>query len=532
MPKRLQIISAAGFDEIVAIVGKELKDLTGKDSSISPQTQAPLNSCCRAVADAGAKAVLVQRHVQDPDFSAEYAAYYSRQFSHVQKFCTRVHFFRLAVEAGESELGYIDRVPESEYIGFITLRPVVKSPVGATIIQGRSGGAFIRSSDIFPVHIAGKAYSVLGTPFMQQDNAVGACAQASIWMALRTLRKREGDRAHDPAQITDAATKYFVTGRTRPNRQGLTEQQMTEAIRAAGYSPHLIPLGDFWYRNGQASMQDAEIASAIQKIHPYVESEIPVILILYPPSGGHAVVVIGHSWDQAPTVQRTLSHDVGSINGAPPFSLSFLHAATWAPSFVIHNDNSGPYRILKERDQNDYSMQHGASAIPLLPMDVFMSAEEAQTLALTLISTIFAGFVAGGIKTQDEIQQLTSTLVVRLSLVDKRKLRKWAASNDMAPELREEIRLMDSPKRLWVFELHKSEHYPTHETSPQKTQVGMVLIDSTGDDVASSVLLMHINLPELLEGFDSGALLRWDPSAGVPLGGAKTSDNGPICPLR
>lgn len=74
---------------------------------------------------------------------------------------------------------------------------------------------------------------------MQQDNAVAVCAQASIWVALRTLRRREGDRAHNPAQITDAATKYLISDRTRPNKSGLTIQQMAEAVRAAGYSPSL-----------------------------------------------------------------------------------------------------------------------------------------------------------------------------------------------------------------------------------------------------------------------------------------------------
>lgn len=526
MSNRLQIISATGFDELFAAVNAELKELTGKEPAVSPLTQEPLTNCCRLVASAGTQVLLVQKRVQDPDFSAEYAAYYSRQFSLVQKFCTRVHFFKAPLSNDETALDYIDRVPEADYLGFITLRPVIKSPVGASIISGATAKAFVRSADHFPVHIAGKSYSVVGTPFMQQDNAVGACAQASIWMSLRTLRKREGDRAHDPAQITDAATRYFVTGRTRPNRQGLTEQQMTEAIRAAGYSPHLIPLGDFWYRNGQNSMADASILSAIQMIHPYVESEIPVILILYAPSGGHAVVVIGHTWNSHPAAKRLTTQ---ASNGT---LFSFQHASTWAPSFIIHNDNSGPYRLLEERNANDYSMEHGASAIPLLPTDVFMSAEEAQTLALALTADLFASFVVAGVKSAAEIQQLTSSLVIRLSLVDKRKLRKWAATNEMSPELKEEIRLMDSPKRLWVFELHKSEHYGSHEHQPQKTQVGMILIDSTGDDLASSLLLMHMNLPELLNGFASGALVKWDAATGVPAAGTKTTEQGAICPIR
>jgi hypothetical protein len=136
----------------------------------------------------------------------------------------------------------------ASYLGFVTLRPVAATPVGASILRIPADVGFIRCADEFPVNLAGHKLELTGVPFMQQDNAVGTCAQASIWMALRTMRKREGDRAHDPAQITGAATRYSISGRILPNRKGLTQPQVVEAIRAAGYSPHPIHFalgGDF-----------------------------------------------------------------------------------------------------------------------------------------------------------------------------------------------------------------------------------------------------------------------------------------------
>ena len=70
-------------------------------------------------------------------------------------------------------LEYIDSVPPENYQGFITLRPIIISPVGASILSRDIATGFIRSADKFPVHIMGKELTVYGTPFMQQDNAVG-----------------------------------------------------------------------------------------------------------------------------------------------------------------------------------------------------------------------------------------------------------------------------------------------------------------------------------------------------------------------
>lgn len=345
-------------------------------------------------------------------------------------------------------------------------------------------------------------------------------------MSLRTLRRREGDRAHDPAQITDAATKYFVNGRIRPNRQGLTLQQMIEAIRAAGYSPHSIPLGDFWHASGADKMSPDQVEAAFKTIHPYVESEIPVILILFPPDGGHAVVVVGHTWNANPTVYRTVQVALsGTCN------LAFSHAASFVPTFIVHNDNAGPYRELRGIDPYDYSLQHAAYAIPLLPADVFMSAEEALTLPLEILGDLFRAFVQGGMSEQ-EAQQLAARLTVRLSLVEKRKIRSWAAAEPMAFELKEKLRLMDFPKRLWVFELHLSAQYGLHEHAVANTLVGLILIDSTGDILGSSVLLMHLNLPALSATVPHGVILIWDAETGVPDQAIQTTETGPVRPIR
>lgn len=66
-----------------------------------------------------------------------------------------------------------------------------EAQIGASILLP-SHDDDVTCHEQFPVHIAGRAFWVSGTPYLQQDNAVGACAQASIWIALRTQMKRVG----------------------------------------------------------------------------------------------------------------------------------------------------------------------------------------------------------------------------------------------------------------------------------------------------------------------------------------------------
>ena len=524
MTTRLTLVSIASEADIIAQGQAALRELTGRDLLLSQGQQAPLINTCHMLAEASAAAVMVQTRVLDQDFLAEFSAYYSRQFSSVPRYCTRLHFFAHPVNEEGEALRYLDNVPKESYLGFITLRPVIKSPLGASIIASSAVDAFVGCVDRFPVNIGGVEFAVVGTPFMQQDNAVGACAQASIWMALRTLRKREGDRAYDPAQITDAATKYFVSGRVRPNRQGLTQQQIIEAIRAAGYSPHTIPLGK-WYGK-RTQMSEFEIMDSMRTLHAYVESDIPVILILFPESGGHAVVAIGHTWSN-----NEAAYNPVCVKLRDETVLEFRHATSWVPSFVIHNDNAGPYRHLQTTCAGDYALEHAAFAIPLLPVDVFMSGEEAMTVATEVLASVFQGFKDAGAKTGTELQDLAKSLVLRLLLVEKRKLRRWAASQKMVPELSQALRMMDMPKRVWALEIHQAKEYGKHDHGDmQATLVGLILVDPTADIIPMSTLLMHLNLPALF-GLRCGVLMTWDIETGNAKQGIQTEDSGPILPI-
>ncbi len=494
MLARLQLHLFDGVEEVVGLAHGEISSVSHQSQGFSPRTHPTLYRCLAYMQQAGASSIVVQRRVLDPDFLAEYNAYYSRQFRHVDRHCIRLHFFKVPLD-GSDVLSFLDREDvQQSYLGFLTLRPVTRTPVGASIFADSAVDGFVKCTDTFPVRLAGVDLEVKGTPFMQQDNAVGACAQASIWMALRTLRRRDGDRAYDPAQISDAATRYWINGRKLPNREGLTQFQMTEAVRAAGYSPHCIRFGD-----GSPQLSEAAMNIAVIQLHAYLESEIPVLLTLFPaPNAGHAVTLVGHSWSE--TLSRSIDVALPSIAG---FTLQ--HACCWVPAFLIHNDNSGPYLTL-ESNKGNYQLEHLHSAIPLLPVDVFMTGEEAHTLSLDILAAALAAL--GG----DRALEQSGRLAIRLLLLDKRKIRRWAAATKMPQPLREWLRTADLPRRVWALEIHLSDRYGGHGSSSVESMVGLILLDSTSDAEEGSMLLNYLDYI-LLFGAEQSALVTQDANA-------------------
>lgn len=465
--------------------------LVTKGMKSSSPRYAPLEATIRHIADLKAKTVLVQKNVQDPDFLDEHTAYYSKWSFKVSRFCDRLHFFSLDTTLIDP-IEVIDQMASNkdDYLGFVTLRPISVSPQAATILRPtvKDKQHFILSRDAFNVNIAGRSFSISGTPFMQQDNAVGACAQASIWMALRTLRRKEGQSAFSPAQITSAATRFLVRGRTLPNRDGLIIEQITEAIRAAGYSPHTIPL-----RNLEQPATKDSLIKTRQALYPYIESGIPVLMILFPEQGeGHAVLLIGHGWKEKPS-KFILN---GNIKISPKSNpIEIYDASSWVEPFFIHNDNSGPYLPILDKIHGQYSLCDAVFAIPFLLPDVFVDAEEAKLTCLRLLADSLQDIKPLLIPEEENEKsadgQDVPALVSRTYLQDKAEFRESVFKSTMSEDIKKYYRQKWLPKRIWVTEINL---YNNYKNSPNgnAVRVGEILLDSASESEDGHFLSIHL----------------------------------------
>lgn len=426
---------------------------------------------------------VVQYNVQDPDFLAEHCTYYAQWALSVPRFCTRIHFFSTDAKCTDV-LEAIDAFAQEAdaYLGFLTLRPVANSPVGATFLKKPpdSWHRFIRTYDEYPVNLGGQRFFVPATPFMEQDNAVGACAQASIWMALRTLRWREGRSAFSPAEITTAATRFVVNGRTLPNRDGLRIEQITEAIRAAGYSPHVIPLRSSEDAFNQVNWSGQEHQKVCRTLYPYIESGIPVLLGLLQPSGGHAIVAVGHGWTKRPMTAKS-AHDDDRIGGT-----TLIDASCWASPFVIHNDNSGAYLDLPPGPGEGYTLSDAFCAIPLLSADILVDAEEARNTCINLLASLASS------ELRNSYLALPDELVTRTRLLSRSSFRREVVLGCMNRNLKRYYRKKWLPRHVWVMELSP---FAGYEQSPDNgiPRLGEVLLEPSADPKEAHFLTVRLN---------------------------------------
>jgi hypothetical protein len=201
----------------------------------------------------------------------DHSIFYSRNFEHLPNWCQRLHFFtqdRKAVKRKFCELinlrspgatherrleQYRDacsQFSKDAYLGFSVIRPLAGAPVGRTVLRSYKEDAgkerrLFQCTRPYKVHVAGLELSVEGLAFQQQDLGVSACATTAIWSSLHKARHVEDIGFATPAQITTLASRYALPfGRPMPS-QGLSVDQMCQAVQALGLSPTLFRTKDF-----------------------------------------------------------------------------------------------------------------------------------------------------------------------------------------------------------------------------------------------------------------------------------------------
>ncbi|MEZ5632421.1 MAG: hypothetical protein R3F09_17155 [Burkholderiaceae bacterium] len=479
----IDFASIAEEAELFAAIAPPASDMQA--FALFAQPLVPFQHVIQHLRKIGAQSLLVQESVRDPDFLAEHEAFYSKQHKVISRLCSRLHAFAAAVPAlpdGESHdartvLEFLDTLkdPGRQYLGFITIRPLRHAPVGVSILLP-SHEEDVTCHENFPVHIAGKTFHVWGTPYLQQDNAVGACAQASIWIALRTQMKRVGNTAYNPAELTRAATRYMAFDRVFPGRQGLVIEQMLEAIRSSDHDPltltcspvppNLVP----------------SAAQVIEQAMPYIESGLPVIATLFPSSGGHAVVCIGRQLVAQPVVNT--SRDVR------PLGIRYRVASDWVEALVIHNDNTGPYIPIATGDpkSNNYCLEHTRNLIVPLPETVHMTAKEAEQAALKALA-----FTCVLLSQYDTTKPMRlspeNDIVLRTFLVRRHAFRRWALEDDeLDPSLKDWYRTIELPRLIWFVEVHDANLFDPRNPNTC-SRIGEIVLDASADTLHGDVTL-------------------------------------------
>ena len=290
----------------------------------------------------GCKSAVVECHYIDRDHIEDHSVFYSKDLHPHPNWCRRIHFFKIDAEGVKQKLTDLLRIgsvngqrehqvacrtfSEDAYLGFSVVKPLAGSPIGRTVLrplEGDSDGSeFIRSYEctrLYRAHLAGNELTVRGLAFQQQDLGVSACATTAIWASMHKARDFEEIGSTTPSQITALASRYALPfGRAMPS-EGLSIDQMCQAIQAIGVSPNIYRTTDFGVCRAY--------------LHTACRSGIASILILRDEvQGWHAVTVAGmktRSTHQHVAVTPELP-DTGEL-------------ASDLVALYVHDDRLGPY---------------------------------------------------------------------------------------------------------------------------------------------------------------------------------------------
>jgi hypothetical protein len=311
--------------------------------------QKQLRRIANVLSTAGCGSVAVERHYIDRDYMEDHSVFYSRSLYPYVNFCTRAHFFdlscgdlelelrrqlNLGIEKGGAEFKKACAdFSREHYLGFSVIKPLSGSPVGRTVIRAPRSletapdDEIILSTRFYRVHLAGIELDVEGLAFQQQDIGVSACATTAIWSSLQIAREFEEIASATPAQITALASRYALPfGRAMP-QEGLSIDQMCQAIQACGVSPALNRVGK-------------QFELALSLVHSAVRSGLAPILIIANPNKNqyHAVTACG-----------VLARSGGGRLVQAGSGLRFREKSEDLAEVVVHDDRHGPYLRAKLR---------------------------------------------------------------------------------------------------------------------------------------------------------------------------------------
>lgn len=291
------------------------------------------------------QSVVVEDEYIDLDYRAGFARFHYLRHHDTPRRCKRLHFF--SCQLTKEHMMDMPLEIKGQYLGFTVLRPLPIAHLGRSLLSDRlapvtqaMGERYITCRTVCRANLAGNEIKFGGTPWMEQDTLVSACASAALWIAscYMSYKYHPEFKEYCTPHITDMATRYNVElGRPMPSG-GLTVEQMMYALQEMGYEP--VP-----YVPNSASV-------AHKICYRYVESEIPVIIVLGFPGGGHVVTAVGHAFNpqSRPKVEQYTYGD--------NTQLSYCRTSDFAEGLIVQDDAGGPFRHL-EFVEWDAATRHG-----------------------------------------------------------------------------------------------------------------------------------------------------------------------------
>ncbi len=287
---------------------------------------------------------IIEHEYNDKYYLEDFAYYYVRCFQHLDKTCSRFHFFQKDLTQLNFEdilcnnnTKYSAENLNDDYLGFIVIKPIPISIIGRTCLKTypSDGKRYFPIKRNYRVNLFGINLLIQKTvAFQEQDSVVAACATTALWSAFHAIQPIFRNRIPSPVELTIEATKYIPSGvRALPNH-GLSNEMIAQSIRSVGLEPQNGGVRNLFELRGE--------------VYAYLKAHIPVVFgmeLVYEDQlnssndsiiGRHAVTITGYKMERESVAMDT---NIRIVSKA--FSISKIYA---------HDDQVGPFARMEFDD--------------------------------------------------------------------------------------------------------------------------------------------------------------------------------------
>jgi hypothetical protein len=383
----------------------------------------------------------VDRHFRD-----NYYSYHAAKFQMIGRDCIRVHIFQGLLKDAE-KLTHDEAFQNNTYFGFFIIRPLALFPLGRSLISPKalSKNNFVCCLMQDKISLLGKNLEVSGFPHVTQDTETHTCAESSLWIFMEYFgSKYPMHKTLLPSQIYQELID--VSGHRLLPSTGLSDYELGKCLQSSGYQCLTHKIG--------ADTTEHNPAFFFLKI--YLESGIPLILLLQNKTAGHALLAIGHENEGAQTV---------------PNDKIWVDVSKFNKKIILIDDNMPPYQIAditnptihySNKDLKDLKIK---SYIVHLPVHMFLTAENAYTLVKFTLNDPDVG-----------LKRLGNKRLTRLFLTDGHSLKNFITNDRLLDKnFKKYLLYLSLPKFIWICEIYREEEFKQNVCS------GLILIDATSN---------------------------------------------------
>ncbi len=396
--------------------------------------------------------MVVETDYVDKVYRDSYYAYFSTKLKDYGRNCLRVSFFEPIFTTKEDFFNLNGPQAQDGYRGFLVVRPLAKC-IGRNAIDiraklGQVQNAEIRTAEI-PATCLGMKLVAHAFPHASQDEEYMTCAETTVWSMMEYYGNKYA--IHQPVLPTDILSSIKPTSFKRQvPSTGLRLEQISLALQRQGF-------GCMIYEKGNPRFQELFTC--------YLESGLPLAVVVEGPWGKHAVVCVGR-----PPIDR---NKIANLSKGIKENYIFWNRNE--ELFVFNDDNRPCYQVDAFKAPTPYFA--GGSTIThfIVPLHkkIYLPAEQAIDKSNYFVENDF---------------KAPTGSYIRTFLTSSRTYREYIRfNNDIPNSIKEAYLTIGLPKFIWVTEVT----YTKADFLNKKVN-GLILLDATGMtnsmDVYSSLI--------------------------------------------